>query len=221
MDAINPVQQSSTVTGQSNVQAAVTDLGSDVFLRLLVTQLQSQDPTNPVQNEDFVAQLAQFTTLEQATNTNELLNTLIGQNTQRTQLDLVNLLGHDVLTEGHTLSLPSHGEITISYALSGNAHQVNIDILGPNGQILRTLNPGVAQATGGHQILWDGKNESGDSLPAGVYEYRVRAEDADLKAVPALTFARERVSNIVPGTDKPVVVQSGKTYATEDIISIH
>ena len=221
MDAINPVQQSSTVTGQSNVQAAVTDLGSDVFLRLLVTQLQSQDPTNPVENEDFVAQLAQFTTLEQATNTNELLNTLIGQNTQRTQFDLVNLLGHDVVTNGNTLSLPTDGETTISYALSGNAQQVNIDILGPNAQILRTLNPGSAQATGGHHILWDGKNESGDSLPAGVYEFRVRAEDADQKAVPALTFARERVSNIVPGTDKPVVVQSGKTYTTEDIISIH
>ncbi|MDR4495562.1 MAG: flagellar hook assembly protein FlgD [Nitrospirales bacterium] len=221
MDTINSVQQSSTVTSQSNVQAAVNDLGSDVFLKLLVTQLQSQDPTNPVQNEDFVAQLAQFTTLEQATNTNELLNTLIGQNTQRTQFDLVNLLGHEVVTNGNTLNLEPDGEVTISYALSGNAQQVNIEILGPNEQILRILNPGNAQATGGHQILWDGKDENGDSLPAGVYEFRVKAEDASQKPVPALTFARETVSNIVPGTDKPVVVQSGKTYTTEDIISIH
>ena len=49
----------------------------------------------------------------------------------------------------------------------------------------------------------------------------MKAEDANQKAVPTLTFAREIVSNIVPGTDKPVVVQSGKTYTAEDIMSIH
>ncbi|MCB9711427.1 MAG: flagellar hook capping FlgD N-terminal domain-containing protein [Nitrospirales bacterium] len=215
------VQNSSTVTNQSNVQAAVTALGSDVFLRLLVTQLQSQDPTNPVQNEDFVAQLAQFTTLEQTTNSNKLLEELVGQNTQRSQFELLNLLGHSVVTDGNTVSLASEGEATLSYALSENAQTVNLEVLGPNNQILRTLNPGGAQATGGHQIVWDGKDESGNVLPAGVYAFRVKAEDANQKAVPTLTFARETVSNIVPGTDKPVVVQSGKTYTAEDIISIH
>ena len=215
------VQNSSTVTNQSNVQAAVTALGSDVFLRLLVTQLQSQDPTNPVQNEDFVAQLAQFTTLEQTTNSNKLLEELVGQNTQRSQFELLNLLGHSVVTDGNTVSLASEGEATLSYALSDNAQTVNLEVLGPNNQILRTLNPGGAQATGGHQIVWDGKDESGNVLPAGVYAFRVKAEDANQKAVPTLTFAREIVSNIVPGTDKPVVVQSGKTYTAEDIISIH
>lgn len=218
---VPPVQQSSTTTGQSNVQAAVTELGSDVFLRLLVTQLQSQDPTNPVENEDFVAQLAQFTTLEQTTNSNKLLEELVGQNTQRSQFELLNLLGHSVVTTGNTISLETNGETTLSYALSGNAQTVNIEVLGPGGQILRTLNPGSAQATGGHQVLWDGKDQDGDPLPAGVYQFRVKAEDGDKKPVPALTFAREMVSNIVPGTDKPVVVQSGKTYTTEDIISIH
>ena len=218
---VSPVQQSSTTTGQSNVQAAVTELGSDVFLRLLVTQLQSQDPTNPVENEDFVAQLAQFTTLEQTTNSNKLLEELVGQNTQRSQFELLNLLGHSVVTTGNTVSLETHGETTLSYALSGNAQTVNVEVLGPNGQILRTLSPGSAQATGGHQVMWDGKDEDGDSLPAGVYHFRVKAEDGDKQPVPVLTFAREMVSNIVPGTDKPVVVQSGKTYTTEDIISIH
>jgi len=218
---VSPVQQSSTTTGQSNVQAAVTELGSDVFLRLLVTQLQSQDPTNPVENEDFVAQLAQFTTLEQTTNSNKLLEELVGQNTQRSQFELLNLLGHSVVTTGNTVSLETNGETTLSYALSGNAQTVKVEVLGPDGQILRTLNPGSAQATGGHQVSWDGKDQDGDSLPAGVYQFRVKAEDGDTRPVPVLTFAREMVSHIVPGTDKPVVVQSGKTYTTEDIISIH
>ena len=105
MDPITPTQSVSSLTRETNVQEAVSDLGPDVFLRLLVTQLQSQDPTNPAQNEDFVAQLAQFTTLEQTTSTNELLEQLIGQNVQRTQFDLVNLIGRTVVTEGDTVSL--------------------------------------------------------------------------------------------------------------------
>ena len=112
MDVVNSVQTNTSTTNassQSNIQAAVTELGSDVFLRLLVTQLQSQDPTNPVQNEDFVAQLAQFTTLEQTTNSTKLLEELVGQNTQRSQFELLNLLGHSVVTDGNTISLGSEG----------------------------------------------------------------------------------------------------------------
>jgi len=220
MDPLLPTQSGSNTTANANVQAAVSALGSDVFLRLLVTQLQSQDPTNPVQNEDFVAQLAQFTTLEQTTNTNELLEQLISQDSQRTQLDLVNLIGRTVVTEGDTVSLGKDEEATLAYALSGTASRVNIEVLGPNKEIIRTLSSTALEAPGGHQVQWDGLNESGDRVPEGVYQFRVKAEDAGQQVVPNFTFARERVMNIVFGTESPVVVQSGKTLNTQDIISI-
>lgn len=220
MDPISPTQSGSTATANANVQAAVGALGPDVFLRLLVTQLQSQDPTNPVQNEDFVAQLAQFTTLEQATNTNDLLEQLIGQETQRTQLDLVNLIGRTVVTEGDTVSLGKDDEATLAYALSETASRVKIEVLGPNQEIIRTLSSAAPEVPGAHQVLWDGLNESGDRVPEGVYQFRVIAEDAKQNILPTFTFARERVMNIVFGTESPVVVQSGKTLHTEEIISI-
>jgi flagellar basal-body rod modification protein FlgD len=220
MDPISPTQSGSNVTAHPDVQAAVGALGSDVFLRLLVTQLQSQDPTNPVQNEDFVAQLAQFTTLEQATMTNKLLERMMSQDTQRTQLDLVNLIGRTVVTEGNTVSLGETDSPALGYAVSETANRVTIQVLGPNGEVLRTLSSTGPEGPGAHQIQWDGLNESGDRLPEGVYQFRVKAEDAGEHPVPTLTFARERVMNIVLGTEKPVVVQSGKTLPTEDIISI-
>ena len=138
---VTPTQQgaNTTATGGANVQAAVSALGSDVFLRLLVTQLQSQDPTNPVQNEEFVAQLAQFTTLEQATSTNKLLEKLIGQDTQRTQLDLVNLIGRMVVTQGDTVSIAGDEQPTLGYALSGEARSVTIKVLDSNKQVVRTF----------------------------------------------------------------------------------
>lgn len=220
MDPISPTQSGSNATANANVQAAVGALGSDVFLRLLVTQLQSQDPTNPVQNEDFVAQLAQFTTLEQATGTNKLLEQLIGQDAQRTQLDLVNLIGRTVVTEGDTVSLGKADEATLAYALSETASRVNIEVLGPNKTILRTLSSTAPETPGVHEVQWDGMNESGDRVPEGVYQFRVKAEDAGQKVVPNFTFARERVMNIAFGMDKPVVVHSGRTLHTQDIISI-
>jgi flagellar basal-body rod modification protein FlgD len=220
MDPISPTQSGTTATANANVQAAVSELGSDVFLRLLVTQLQSQDPTNPVQNEDFVAQLAQFTTLEQTTSTNKLLEQLIGQDTQRTQLDLVNLIGRTVVTEGDTVSLEKDGEATLAYALSGTASSVSIEVIGPNNEIIRTLSSTAPETPGAHQVQWDGMDASGDRVPEGVYQFRVKAEDVNKQVVPNFTFARERVMNIMFGSENPVVVQSGKTLGTQDIISI-
>ncbi|MCA9421223.1 MAG: flagellar hook assembly protein FlgD [Nitrospira sp.] len=220
MDPITATQPKTAITGNENVQAAVSALGSDVFLRLLVTQLQSQDPTNPVQNEDFVAQLAQFTTLEQTTGTNKLLEQLIGQDSQRTQLNLVNLIGRTVVTEGDTVSLGETDEVTLAYALSATASRVNIEVLGPNNEVIRRLTSTDFKAAGAHQIQWDGLNESGDRVPEGVYQFRVKAEDVNKQPVPNFTFARERVMNILLGTETPVVLQSGKTLHTEDIISI-
>ncbi len=217
---IPPIQSNTPVTGGENVQQAVSALGADVFLRLLVTQLQSQDPTNPVENEDFVAQLAQFTTLEQATNTNELLEQLVGQETQRTQFDLVNLIGRTVVSQGDTVSLGKGDQPILGYALSDTANQVTIEVLGENGKILRTI-PSLAPGTiGTHQVQWDGLDEDGDSLPEGVYQFRVQAEGANGNPVPSVTFARERVANIVLGAEKPIVVQSGNTLNSQDIISI-
>ena len=221
MDPITPTASTSTVTGQGNVQAAVSELGSDVFLRLLVTQLQSQDPTNPVQNEDFVAQLAQFTTLEQTTNTNDLLGDLIAQDTQRTQLGLVNLIGRSVVTQGDMVSVGKDDQPILAYALSGDASVVTLEILGQDGQVLRTIESNAFQHAGANQVQWDGLDEKGDRVPEGVYQFRARAEDLKKNAVPVLTFGREPVANIVFGADTPVVLQSGKTLNTQDIISIH
>jgi flagellar basal-body rod modification protein FlgD len=125
-----------------------------------------------------------------------------------------------VVTEGDTVSLGKADEATLAYALSETANRVNIEVLGPNNEIIRTLSSTVPEAPGAHQVQWDGANESGDRVPEGVYRFRVKAEDADQQVLPTFTFARERVMNIVFGTESPVVVQSGRSLHTEDIISI-
>jgi len=220
MDPITPTQSVSSLTGEANVQQAVSELGADVFLRLLVTQLQSQDPTNPTENGEFVAQLAQFTTLEETTNTNALLEQLIGQDVQRTQFDLVNFIGRTVVTEGDTISLGETDQPILTYALNDTATSVTIEILGEDGQVLRSIQSESPGTAGAHDVKWDGLDEDGDRLLEGVYQFRVNAIHANGAPVSNFTFARERVSNIVLGAENPIVVQSGKTLNTQDIISI-
>jgi len=220
MDPITPTQSVSSLTGEANVQQAVSELGADVFLRLLVTQLQSQDPTNPTENGEFVAQLAQFTTLEETTNTNALLEQLIGQDVQRTQFDLVNFIGRTVVTEGDTISLGETDQPILTYALNDTATSVTIEILGEDGQVLRSIQSESPGTAGAHDVKWDGLDEDGDRLLEGVYQFRVNAIHANGAPVSNFTFARERVSNIVLGDENPIVVQSGKTLNTQDIISI-
>ena len=214
---ITPTTSTVAASAQRDVQNAVEDLGSEVFLRLLVTQLQSQDPTNPTQNEDFVAQLAQFTTLEQATNTTDLLQQLVDQ---RSELDIVSLLGRNIVTEGDILTLDKDNEPVLSYVLSEDTRKMKIQILDKNEQVIRSLVVDQIQKAGAYEIPWDGFDENGDRPPEGPYQYVIQALNEENKEVDVLTFSLERVASLLPGTDEPVVVASGRTYGTEDIYSI-
>ena len=217
MDPILATTSASTVTRQENVQNAVEQLGSEVFLRLLVTQLQSQDPTNPTQNEDFIAQLAQFTTLEQATNTTDLLQQLVDQ---RSELDIVSLLGRDIVTEGDILTLDKDNEPVLSYVLEGDTRKIQVQILDENGDIIRSLDVDQIQKAGSHDVVWDGLDKDGKRPPEGPYQYVIRALNEKDKEVELQTFSIERVASLLPGTDKSVVVASGRTYGTDDIVAI-
>ncbi len=217
MDPITPTTSASSVTGQREVQNAVEELGSEVFLRLLVTQLQSQDPTNPTQNEDFVAQLAQFTTLEQATNSTDLLQQLVDQ---RTELDIVSLLGRDIVTEGDILTLDKDNEPVLSYLLEEDTRNIQIQILDKNREVIRNLDVDQIQKAGSHDIVWDGLDKDGSRPPEGPYQYVIQALNEKVKEVAVTTFAIERVASLLPGTDKPVVVASGRTYGTDQIQAI-
>ncbi|MDH5427250.1 MAG: hypothetical protein OEZ57_12890 [Nitrospirota bacterium] len=220
MDPVTPTTSTSTVTGQGNVQAAVSELGSDVFLRLLVTQLQSQDPTNPVQNEDFVAQLAQFTTLEQATHTTDLLEQLVNQDSERSQLNLVGLLGRDIVTEGDILTLDKENEPGLSYVLDEDTRKLKVQVLDKDHTVVRNLDVNQIQKAGPHEVAWDGLDDAGDRLPEGPYQYVIQALNAKDQEVKVMTFSREKVASLLPGTEEPVVVASGRTYSTEQIFSI-
>ena len=203
------------------LQRMFKKLGREVFLQLLVTQLASQDPTNPVENEDFIAQLAQFTSLEQTTNINDNLKSLIGQSDQQSKLDLVNLIGREISAQGNILPLKETGDQTLSYVLEDTAKNVQIDIFNEEGVLVRRWENLGFQEEGPHQFVWDGTNQAGDRLEAGVYSFVPRAVDGKEKEVLATPFMRDVVKSVMISEEKPIItLESGKTLLSDDILSV-
>jgi len=156
-------------------------MGKDDFLKLLIAQLKYQDPFALPENGEFVAQLAQFSSLEQLQNVNTNLSETLRTNTSL--LEALNriiaavLIGRDLKALGESLYLKQDGSVDINYELSGDAALLSVEILNSEGKVVRTINQGPVPAGTG-TIRWDGKDQHGDRLQAGEYGVRFSATDS-------------------------------------------
>ncbi len=194
-------------------------LGKDVFLQLLTTQLQYQDPLDPTDGTQFVAELAQFTQLEQSAETNAQLAQLIESNTSLNNFGATALIGKEVQVEGGVFTFESGSPSNFSYELSGDAQEVIVQIMDASGSIVSTLNPG-AQAAGFQTLTWDGRNADGNLLPSGEYAFDISARDIEGGPVPSETFSRGVVSGLLFEEGIPYVTVNGGRIPASDVISV-
>jgi flagellar basal-body rod modification protein FlgD len=147
-------------------------LTKDDFLKLLVTQLRHQDPLNPLDQNQFLSQTAQFTSLEQLQNIGTALEKLAAANTSSNVAEAAILLGKTARVAGSGVSLAASGPATLPYTVEGRAVPVHIEISDLQGNVVRTLDvsPG---GTGPVSATWDGLDSAGTRLSAGTYYYRV------------------------------------------------
>jgi flagellar basal-body rod modification protein FlgD len=137
----------------STAKADSTTEASDRFLKLLVTQMQNQDPLNPVDNAQVTSQMAQISTV---TGIDKLNTTMAGMNTGFTQMQLmqgVSMVGHQVVTQGNQLNTLDGGKATGGFEISSAATSVNVQIKNAAGTVVDTLEMGSASA-GTHNFSW-------------------------------------------------------------------
>jgi flagellar basal-body rod modification protein FlgD len=192
--AVQPISQGA-IPGAASSIAPNQGMGRDDFLKLLIAQLQNQDPLHPLDNQEFAAQLATFNSLDQLIGINQKLDGMQLQQQFLGQLGAVSLIGKEIIAEGNQIVLANGTQPTISYSLGAAAARVVINIKDDKGNTVRTLEAG-SQDQGNQTANWDGKDSTGNALPAGVYSIEVTAFDAAGKSVAATTRTRGVVTGV-------------------------
>jgi len=190
-------------------KAAGDAMGKDDFLKLLIAQLSAQDPLDPMEAQEFSAQLAQFSGLEQMTNVNSNLEILQKLETALQNTSSVNLIGKIVESYGNTFNHSENAAETLSYSLASDAEVVRIDIFDIEGNQVDVVRLG-SQTQGKNNASWDGFDKHGNPLPAGTFSYEVRAENKAGDPVEVDTFSSGLVSDVVFGEDQTYAVVHGK-----------
>lgn len=178
MAFISPIPTDSR--GVERQTGSLQQLGKDDFLQLLVTKLQHQDPLKPMDDEDFIAQLAQFSTLEQM---NNIANGIAASNQwdflQMQSLNNVmatGLIGKDVKATYNTVYADQDNTPKISYTLGSFAEEVEFVIRDAQGSVVATLTQdSVGEGT--HFIEWDGTDSFGNRVDESLYTVEVTATD--------------------------------------------
>lgn len=152
----------------------------DEFLRLFVAQLKHQDPLNPQNGAEFVAQLAQFATLEQTAETNQRLASLESTQAASSRATLASLSGHEVLAAAGSIQYdPSKGDLPVlDVVLDQPVTSASVVIMNERGQEVRRLDLGRL-SPGETLIDWDGLDSRGTPVDAGQYTLQVRARNND------------------------------------------
>lgn len=211
IEAIGPSpQQTATIT--ESIQKE--DMGRDAFLRLLTVQLQNQDPMDPVKNENFVAQLSQFSSLEQLTQINEAVtgdsdNQALGGVQQAIESNTaVSLIGREVEIPTEDITYLGEGNVRVGYHLAGDANRLDIQIFDDGGNLVRTLTDSSPEVGNG-SMVWDGKNDTGQSYSAGIYHIVPRAVNGEGNSVTVAAGLTGAVTGVRYEAGQPILIMDG------------
>jgi flagellar basal-body rod modification protein FlgD len=227
------ITSTSSTTGTDTAAAAASTTSTtnadteQRFLKLLVTQLNNQDPLNPMENAELTSQLAQMSTVSGIEQLNTTLKGLVSQSDASQVLQAASLIGYAVLSPGNALSLQmSEDETTgvktpkeIPFAVelpASGATDVTVTITDANGNKVRTMELG-ALGEGANGVKWDGKNDAGEVVAEGNYQFSVTAVGAGASvSATALTFTQ--VAAVKQGTNGVTLdLSTGKSIALSDV----
>jgi flagellar basal-body rod modification protein FlgD len=202
-------------SSSTSSSSSAADLQNN-FLTMLTTQLQNQDPLNPMDNSQMTSQLAQISTLEGIQGLNTTLTSLLASYNTSQALQASSAIGSQVLVEGNKLALSSglgQGGVT----LAGAADKVTVTIKDSAGKVVQTQDLGK-QPAGTVAFTWDGKNASDTQLADGNYTFSIEASSNGTK-VGATPIQVGTVNAVVKsGSSFVLELNSGETVAFDNVL---
>ncbi len=215
--------QGSTTSAGSLTEAAGgrgSEMDKAAFLKLLVAQVQAQDPMSPMEGSEFVAQLAQFSVVEQQIAQAKALDTISLQLTGLASNETIGLIGKDVTVRGRYISFDGQSPTGFSANLEGDAQATTATIRDPGGAVVKTIDLG-SNPKGTLTVPWDGRDANGKLAPPGNYTVEITATDAKGEPVETTTDVHGTVVGVSFDKGYPeVILDSGARAPISDLIAV-
>ena len=188
------------------------------FLKLLVTQLNNQDPLNPMDNAELTSQLAQMSTVSGIEQLNATLSGLVSQTGSNQVLQAASLIGTTVLAPGGSVKA-GEGATPFAVDLAAAASKVTMTVTDAAGTVVRTTDLG-AMAQGVNALRWDGMDNNGAAVAAGAYQVQFTAANgSNAVAATALTFGQ--VGSVKQGSSGVALdLADGRSASLADVRNI-
>jgi len=209
---------SSTSTDSTTTQSK--DLMSqDVFLQLLITQMEHQDPLDPMKNEDFINQLAQLSTVEQLRTVNSNLQLLQLYQSSINNAQSVGLIGKEIKALGNSFSFTQGDEASMSFRLADDAARVEVNVKNSMGNVVRALSFNNLKK-GSNQVTWDGKDNNASPCASGDYTFEIKAYDDADNEISVQTLIQGKVTGITFEDGSPKLQVGSSLISISDIYEV-
>ncbi|WP_349971838.1 flagellar hook assembly protein FlgD [Pseudomonas caspiana] len=174
-------------------------LGKDAFLQLLVTQMKNQNPLEPQDNGEFVAQLAQFSSLESMQNLTTTVDSIAGLYQSSQALQASSLVGRSVIVNAGSTSVDTTKGMTGSVVVPSASSVTTVKIYDPQLNLVKTIDMGT-QSAGNASFTWDGTNDAGEKVAAGNYSF-VANGSLEGKPTSLATYLPATVNSVTTGVN--------------------
>lgn len=215
MNAISAPALTDSTAQPAPRAAGGSGLSSDftTFLRMLTTQLQNQDPMNPIESSDYAVQLATFSGVEQQVQTNQLLQSLVAQLGAGGLAQYAGWVGKQALVTEPVAFTGS--PVTLNPMPDGKADSAILVVLDDQNREAARLDLPV----GGGPMIWDGTDASGNALPAGLYAFRVESMAAGELIASSRAPAYGSIAEVRMLASGPMLILLGGSEVDPDAVS--
>ena len=194
-----------------------SSMGQKDFLTLFTTQLKCQDPLDPVKNEAFVAQLAQFSQLEATTSMDQTLKTYVESMAGERMMSSTNMIGKTVAVPDAPAVIQGDKPAQGFVSLPNGAEGVKLEVFNDKGQLMATQVMGT-QKMGDMPWIWDGSNDAGNKVPDGNYFFKATVVSQGKTTTPPVNVL-STVKGVNQAIDKSIMLEvaSGKSVKLTDV----
>ncbi|MGE4317460.1 MAG: flagellar hook assembly protein FlgD [Deferribacterales bacterium] len=193
------------------------------FLALFITQLQNQDPTEPLDTSDMMDQTATFTQIETMTtmseNIEDMVNSMDDMSSSMQMSSATSVIGMVMEYEGNTTTL-TEGGAALEFEVASVPEKCTVVIRDEKGNFINSFSPAVND-TGKQYIIWDGTDADGNAMDTGPYKFTVTAYDANGEKIDVTEYGNGQVTGVTVEDGGIVYEVDGEfEVAAEDVISV-